>query len=185
MKLEYYYDNNKNAKTTLQSGVKLAIIFTIIFIISRNRRVEYIGIVGFIIECTAFFLLIFSLGVVTALINCIVNRIHHSRNKEIIELGQLCNAYITGASCRRDYFSMLTGEMFVCELSIEHEPDLFRVTGLTLNGGFAFLVKNNEQLERNPIPVRAYIKDRKIYVDLTTAKFDESYFDTGIAYYDI
>ena len=27
----FYYDNNKNAKTTLQSGFKLAIIFTIIF----------------------------------------------------------------------------------------------------------------------------------------------------------
>lgn len=185
MKLEYYYDNNENAKKSLRGGFVLAIIFTFIFIMSRKDRVEHIGIIGFIIECTAFFLLIFSMGVVTALINYIVNSIQRSRNKEVIELGQLCNSYITGATYRKDYFSTFTGVMFVCELSIEHEADLFRVTGLKMNDGFAFLAKNNEQLEINPMPVRTYIKDRKIYVDLTTASFDENYFDANNVYYDI
>ena len=67
MKLEYYYDNDENAKKSLRGGFVLAIIFTIIFIMSRKYRVEHIGVVGFIIEC--------AIGVATALINYIINSI--------------------------------------------------------------------------------------------------------------
>lgn len=85
MKLEYYYDNNDNAKKSLRGGFILAIIFTFIFVMSRNHRIERIGIIGFIIECTAFFLLIFSVGIAVALINYIVNNIQRSKNKSVIE----------------------------------------------------------------------------------------------------
>ncbi len=184
MKLEYYYETNKNAKSSLRGGFILAIILTVIFIISRNNRIEYIGLFSFIIECTAFFLLLFSVYSAVALINYIINSIRRSKDKSVRELGQMCTAYITGATRKKDYLSTFTGATTICELSITHEADLFRVTGLTLNDGFLFLLKHTEELESYPIPVRAYIKGRQIYVDLTTAKLDENHFNntTNILY---
>lgn len=179
MKLEYYYDNNKNAKQSMRSGLILAIVCTFVFTMSNKSKIEHVGILSFAIQCIAIFFVIFSIGVVVALINYIINRCYHTKNKNTIEKGKLCNAKITGVSYKRNFFSVATGVMLSCELSITYEPDLFRVTGLKMNDGFAFLLKHAEQLEDHPIPIRAYIQDKNIYADLSTVKLDNDYFENS------
>lgn len=179
MELKYYYEDNRNAKGSLRGGLILAIAGTFLFAISNKSKVDRVGILSFAIECVALFFVIFSIGVVVALINYIINRCYHTKHKTIIESGRLCNAEITGVSYKRNPFSVVTGARFSCELSITYEPDLFRVTGLETNDGFAFLLKYAEQLENHPIPIRAYIKDKNIYADLSTAKLDNKHFENS------